>query len=208
MPNSITLKDVNGNAIYPSIDASTLSGTIEYGETGFTKGGDVYDALETVSGDITALIPTNYYPNNNPSGFLTEHQDLSDYATKTYVNEEIGKVGHYHIASATVTNTGNNFTITLSSNNSYVALDSNDVSGNQSLTITIVPPPLEGNELLDCMVQFRPIGGQSTTGHNVNVNGLFQVGLRNSNIGGVNVNYIRNGELAQIRLLGNTYCLL
>lgn len=42
---NITLKDVNGNNIYPEIDASTLSGTIEYGETGFTTGGDVYDAL-------------------------------------------------------------------------------------------------------------------------------------------------------------------
>ena len=42
---NITLKDVNGNNIYPEVDVSTLSGTIEYGETGFTKGGDVYDAL-------------------------------------------------------------------------------------------------------------------------------------------------------------------
>ena len=44
---NITLKDVNGNNIYPEVDVSTLSGTIEYGETGFTKGGDVYDALES-----------------------------------------------------------------------------------------------------------------------------------------------------------------
>lgn len=206
MSNSITLKDVNGNNIYPEIDASTLSGTITENDTGFVIGDDVYTAL----GDkLDKSFSSNFYPmTGNPSGFLTEHQDLSDYATKTYVNDELGKVGHYHLASATVTHTGTNYTITLSSNNSYVVLDSNDVTGNQSLNITIVPPTLEQNELLDCMVQFSPIGGQSTSGHKVRADGLIQVGLRNATIGGVDINYIRNGETAQVRLLGNTYCLL
>lgn len=43
---------------------------------------------------------SNFYPmTGNPSNFLTAHQDLSDYATKDYVNEEIGKVGSYVTAT-------------------------------------------------------------------------------------------------------------
>ena len=125
-----------------------------------------------------------------------------------YFYDKDGRVGNYHSASATVTNTGTNFTITLSSNNSYVVLDSNDVTGTNPLAITIVPPTLEANELLDCIVQFSPVGGTSTTGHTVSADGLIQVGLRKYNNGGLDLNYIKNGETAQIRLLGNTYCLM
>lgn len=69
--------------------------------------------VETVSGEITALIPTNYYPDNNPSGFITgvdltpyqtvsgmtAYQPAGDYATTNYVNEEIGKIGSYLTAT-------------------------------------------------------------------------------------------------------------
>lgn len=126
-----------------------------------------------------------------------------------YFYDKDGRVGNYHRASATVTNNGTNFTITLSSNNSYVVLDNSAVSGDQALNITIVPPTLEQDELLDCMVQFKPIGGQGTSGHTVSASGLTQVGVRKLNLGGgVNLNYIRPNETAQVRLLGNTYCLM
>lgn len=69
--------------------------------------------VQNVSGDITALIPTDYYPDNNPSGFITgvdltpyqtisgmtAYQPAGDYATTNYVNEEIGKVGSYVTAT-------------------------------------------------------------------------------------------------------------
>lgn len=69
--------------------------------------------VEETSGAITSLIPTNYYPDNNPSGFITgvdltpyqtvdgmtAYQPAGDYATTTYVNEEIGKVGSYVTAT-------------------------------------------------------------------------------------------------------------
>ena len=166
----------------------------------------------------------------NGSGFFAQYASSADYDSlgnplSSYMIESkfgfnnnlitgyngsgfAGGGGNYHSASATVTNTGTNFTITLSSNNSYVVLDSNDVTGTQSLNITIVPPTLEANELLDCIVQFSPVGGTSTTGHTVSADGLIQVGLRKYNIGGLDLNYIKNGETAQIRLLGNTYCLM
>ena len=59
---NIILKDINGNNIYPEVDASTLSGNIEYGETGFTKGGDVYDALGSKAdlSDIPTLRVAQY----------------------------------------------------------------------------------------------------------------------------------------------------
>ena len=45
MSNSITLKDVNGNAVYPSIDVSEYTGEIAEGNTGFVSGGEIYEAL-------------------------------------------------------------------------------------------------------------------------------------------------------------------
>jgi len=42
---NITLKDVNGNTIYPEVDVSTLSGTITENNEKFVIGGDVYTAL-------------------------------------------------------------------------------------------------------------------------------------------------------------------
>lgn len=69
--------------------------------------------VEETSGAITSLIPTNYYPDNNPSGFITgvdltpyqtisgmtAYQTAGDYATTNYVNEEIGKIGSYLTAT-------------------------------------------------------------------------------------------------------------
>lgn len=71
------------------------------------------ELVQNVSGEITALIPTNYYPDNNPSGFITgvdltpyqtisgmtAYQPAGDYATTNYVNEEIGKIGSYVTAT-------------------------------------------------------------------------------------------------------------
>lgn len=42
---NITLKDINGNNIYPEIDVSTISGTITENNEKFVIGGDVYSAL-------------------------------------------------------------------------------------------------------------------------------------------------------------------
>lgn len=42
---NITLKDVNGNNIYPEVDVSTISGTITENNEKFVIGGDVYTAL-------------------------------------------------------------------------------------------------------------------------------------------------------------------
>lgn len=51
---NITLKDVNGNNIYPEIDASTLSGTITENNEKFVIGGDVYTALSEKA-DISSI---------------------------------------------------------------------------------------------------------------------------------------------------------
>ena len=57
-------------------------------------------ALTQIDLKMDKSFSSNFYPRNeNPNGYLTEHQDLSDYATKTYVNEEVGKVGSYVTAT-------------------------------------------------------------------------------------------------------------
>lgn len=56
MANTV-LKDINGNNIYPEIDASTLSGTITENSTGFVIGGDVYSALDNVSANAKDIYP-------------------------------------------------------------------------------------------------------------------------------------------------------
>ena len=167
-----------------------------------TYNGSGFYAQYASSADYDSLgNPLTSYMVESKFGF--NNNLITGYNGSGFAGED-GRVGNYHVASATVTNTGTNFTITLSSNNSYVVLDSSDVTGNQSLNITIVPPTLEANELLDCVVQFSPVGGTSTTGHTVSVNGLIQVGLRKY----TDFNFIKNGETAQIRLLGKTYCLM
>ena len=51
---NITLKDVNGNNIYPEVDVSTLSGTITENNEKFVIGGDVYSALNNKA-DISSI---------------------------------------------------------------------------------------------------------------------------------------------------------
>ena len=51
---NITLKDVNGNNIYPEVDVSTLSGTITENNEKFVIGGDVYSALSEKA-DISSI---------------------------------------------------------------------------------------------------------------------------------------------------------
>ena len=102
------ISSINGSGIYtqggtanPQIPVTSTSG-ISIFESGdkvyFNISGDyaTNTDLQTVSGEITALIPTAltgeyldkasadtlYYPlESNPSGYLTAHQDLSDYQT-------------------------------------------------------------------------------------------------------------------------------
>lgn len=155
-----------------------------------------------------ALTNGGYCSDANRSDLFVIDKNGNVSSKSGFFYDKDGRVGNYHKTSATVTNNGTNFTITLSSNNSYVVLDNSAVSGNQPLNITIVPPTLEQDELLDCIVQFKPKGGAATSGHNVSASGLTQVGVRAFNFNGVDLNYIRPGETAQVRLLGDTYCFM
>ena len=71
--NSSTWNDVT---VYQSNSASYLTAHQDLSDYATTND------LEQVSGDITALIPTDYYPNTNPSGFISG-VDLREYYKKT-----------------------------------------------------------------------------------------------------------------------------
>lgn len=80
--------------------------------------------VQTNSAEITAMIPTDYYPNNNPSGFITG-VDLSNYYTKSETSgaEELENAFNNIPAgdpdvNSTVQNNSANW------NNSYTALTS------------------------------------------------------------------------------------
>ena len=58
---NITLKDINGNNIYPEVDASTLSGTITENNKKFVIPADITNVdskhwkIYTVTGDFSGL---------------------------------------------------------------------------------------------------------------------------------------------------------
>jgi hypothetical protein len=64
----------------PTINGVILSGNLTTSQLKLQPAGDY--ALNTD-------IPTNVSDLNNDSGYLTEHQDLTNYATKNYVTEQI-----------------------------------------------------------------------------------------------------------------------
>lgn len=83
VPDEYATKDFVSNSISSKLDISsfsTVSGDFLTNED--LNGYATESFVENVSGDITALIPTDYYPDTNPSGFITG-VDLSDYYTKT-----------------------------------------------------------------------------------------------------------------------------
>ena len=85
---NITLKDVNGNNIYPELDVSTISGTIAESNTGFTRGGDVYAALsgKANKSDIVEQKQANWWETDTEDPSYIQHKPTL-YKTANY-NEE------------------------------------------------------------------------------------------------------------------------
>lgn len=83
MSNSITLKDVNGNSIYPAINVSELSGTIAESSTGFATGGDVYEAL---SGKANK---SDIKPQEHANWNETEYESPAFIVGKPYIHENV-----------------------------------------------------------------------------------------------------------------------
>lgn len=85
---NITLKDVNGNNIYPEVDASTLSGTITENNEKFVIGGDVYTALSSKAdkSDIVEQKQANWWETDTEDPSYIQHKPTL-YQTANY-NEE------------------------------------------------------------------------------------------------------------------------
>lgn len=81
IPDEYATKDFVSNSISSKLDISSFSSVSGDFLTNEDLNGYATESfVENVSGDITALIPTNYYPDNNPSGFITG-VDLTPYQT-------------------------------------------------------------------------------------------------------------------------------
>ena len=60
--------------------------------------GSFLTAHQDISNKLDKSESANFYPmESNPSGYLTEHQSLDDYATINYVDTEIGKIGSFEV---------------------------------------------------------------------------------------------------------------
>ena len=72
----------------PTDNFKTINGEsiIGQGNINIQSGGDV-TSVNGKTGDVVIDIPTNVSQLNNDAGYLTEHQDLSNYATKTELSE-------------------------------------------------------------------------------------------------------------------------
>ena len=109
IPDEYATKDFVSNSITGKLDISSFSSVSgDFLTNEDLNGYATEQFVENVSGDITALIPTNYYPDNNPSGFITgvdltpyqtiegmtAYQPVGDYATTTQVNELSGAIDY------------------------------------------------------------------------------------------------------------------
>ena len=88
------LKTINGQSIIGT-------GNIE-----IQVGSDV-TSVNGQTGDVVIDIPTNVSQLNNDAGYLTEHQDLSNYATKTELSEYNKTENFKTINSQSIIGTGN-----------------------------------------------------------------------------------------------------
>ena len=69
--------------------------------------GSAVTSVNGQTGDVTIDIPTNVSQLNNDAGYLTEHQDLSNYATKTELSEYNKTENFKTINSQSIIGTGN-----------------------------------------------------------------------------------------------------
>ena len=81
--SNISLKDINGNNIYPEIDASTLSGTITENNEKFVIGGDVYSALSEKADK------SDIKPQEHASWVETDFSEPSFIVGKPYIHENV-----------------------------------------------------------------------------------------------------------------------
>lgn len=81
--SNISLKDINGNNIYPEIDASTLSGTITENNEKFVIGGDVYAALSEKADK------SDIKPQEHASWVETDFSEPSFIVGKPYIHENV-----------------------------------------------------------------------------------------------------------------------
>jgi hypothetical protein len=83
IPDEYATKDFVSNSITGKLDISSFSSVSGDFLTNEDLNGYATESfVQDTSANITALIPTDYYPDNNPSGFITG-VDLSNYYTKT-----------------------------------------------------------------------------------------------------------------------------
>ena len=88
------LKTINGQSIIGT-------GNIEI------QVGSAVTSVNGQTGDVVIDIPTNVSQLNNDAGYLTEHQDLSNYATKTELSEYNKTENFKTINSQSIIGTGN-----------------------------------------------------------------------------------------------------
>jgi hypothetical protein len=83
IPDEYATKDFVSNSITGKLDISSFSSVSSDFLTNEDLNGYATETfVQDTSANITALIPTDYYPDTNPSGFITG-VDLSNYYTKT-----------------------------------------------------------------------------------------------------------------------------
>jgi hypothetical protein len=83
IPDEYATKDFVSNSITGKLDISSFSSVSGDFLTNEDLNGYATESfVQDTSANITALIPTDYYPDTNPSGFITG-VDLSNYYTKT-----------------------------------------------------------------------------------------------------------------------------
>ena len=98
------LSEYNKTDNFKTINSQSIIGQ---GNIEIQGGSSAVTSVNGQTGDVTIEVPTNVSQLNNDAGYLTEHQDLSNYATKTELSEYNKTDNFKTINSQSIIGTGN-----------------------------------------------------------------------------------------------------
>ena len=143
----------------PTNNFKTINGEsiIGQGNIEIQSGGGAVTSVNGQTGDVVIDIPTNVSQLNNDAGYLTEHQDLSNYATKNELSEYNKTENFKTINGQSIIGTGN---IEIQGGSSDYKMNKHHPIFNETYAVDEIKPEFRLNGYID------KIETQGTTNYN------------------------------------------
>ena len=139
---------------FKTINSQSIIGT---GNIEIQGGSSAVTSVNGQTGDVTIDVPTNVSQLNNDAGYLTEHQDLSNYATKNELSEYNKTDNFKTINNQSIIGTGN---IEIQGGSSDDKMNKHHPIFNETYAVDEIKPEFRLNGYID------KIETQGTTNYN------------------------------------------